>query len=258
MRMWILVGFLALGCSSDGETSVDSADATASTDTSGAQPDTVTPADTGTADVSANADTVIVPEDVASPADLGPMVLDTAPPLDTGSQPDASMDAGEPDTSTGPEDVSVVEDLGEPDAGPPCQPVCDDSACEIDDGCGGTCDCGGDLVCFLGQCTMAGGCTTEQDASVLATVDIGAVVGDCAPGCLLADDKATCGSDCISENTNLTDACSACFGGTVACTFDNCTFECGFGSAEACTTCQGEAGCFEQFEACAGVPALGT
>ncbi|MFT5432654.1 MAG: hypothetical protein ACI9OJ_003356 [Myxococcota bacterium] len=252
MRVWILVGFLALGCSADGETSDGLSDAIAQADSS------ITPSDIGNADVMVPTDTSTAPDDVTLPNDLGQMILDVEPPQDTAAQPDGSSDAVESDTSTEPADVSVVEDLGEPDTGTTCEPVCDDLACDIGDGCGGTCVCSDDLVCFLGQCTMAGGCTTGQDAEVLATVDIGAVVGECAPGCLLAEDKATCGSDCISEKTALTAACSGCFGGTVACTFDNCTLECGFGSAEACTACQAEAGCFDAFEACAGVPALGT
>ena len=50
------------------------------------------------------------------------------------------------------------------------------------------------------------------------------MVQDCALGCLLSGDIGTCGSDCMSENTDPSDGCAGCFGEVIACTAANALF----------------------------------
>ena len=101
-----------------------------------------------------------------------------------------------------------------------------------------------------------GACDNDADESELADLEatIDDVVQDCALGCLLSGDIGTCGSDCMSENTDLSDGCAGCFGEVIACTAANCPFQCLDANSESCADCR-ESNCNDDFEACAGIPA---
>jgi hypothetical protein len=200
-------------------------------DTGASEPDTFTGIEEDTS--SAVEDTTVEPSD------------------DTG----ASVDVEPVEDVTPEEDTSPSVDVApEEDTGPACVPECTGKVCGPD-GCGGECGtCGEGKQCTLGLCSSPGACTNDADGNVLASIDVAAVVEGCAKGCILAGDKATCGGDCLAKEAGLSADCAACFGGNVACAFTKCTFECGFGTAEACLSCQKEAGCFVEFESCAGLP----
>ena len=178
------------------------------------------------------------------------------PDQDTGPSNDVTSDedAGAVDPDAGP-DVAPEEDIAtDQDAGPACSPDCEGKLCGPD-GCGGECGaCAGGELCTLGLCSSPGACTNDADGGVLASIDVAKVVEGCAKGCILDSDKAACGGDCLVEEAGLSADCAACFGGNVACAFTKCTFECGFGSVESCLDCQSKAGCFVEFESCAGLP----
>ena len=71
-----------------------------------------------------------------------------------------------------------------------------------------------------------GACDNDADESELADLEatIDDVVQDCALGCLLSGDIGTCGGDCMSENTDLSDGCAGCFGEVIACTAASALF----------------------------------
>ena len=103
----------------------------------------------------------------------------------------------------------------------------------------------------------AGACDNAADEEELADIEdtLDDVVGDCALGCLLSSDKTTCGAECVSDNTNLSDGCAHCFGAIIECTAANCSLPCGINAAgESCASCR-EENCNSAFEQCAGIPA---
>jgi hypothetical protein len=227
----------------------------------------------GSADV--YADAVLIDASSEAPTDA------EAVPDDTGASEPDTFTAGEEDTGSEVEDTTVEpsddtgesadvepsedvtpdEDAGpsvdvapEDDTGPACVPECAEKVCGPD-GCGSECGtCAEGQQCTLGLCSSPGACTNDADGGVLASIDVAAVVEGCAKGCILESDKAACGGACVAKEAGLSADCATCFGGNVACAFTKCTFECGFGSAEACLTCQKSAGCFVEFESCAGLP----
>lgn len=188
-----------------------------------------------------------------SEEDTGITVEDTA--IEPSDDTEASVDVEPGEDVTPEEDAGPSVDVApEEDTGPACVPECTGKVCGPD-GCGGECGtCAEGKQCTLGLCSSPGACTNDADGNVLASIDVAAVVEGCAKGCILAADKAVCGGDCLAKEAGLTAGCAACFGGNVACAFTKCTFECGFGTADACLTCQKEAGCFGEFESCAGLP----
>lgn len=244
-----LLSFVAACESSSSSTTAGAADVStdaASTDTSSETPTDVeeAPGDTGASEP----DTSTGLEEDTSGA-----VEDTT--VEPSEDTEASVDVEPVEDVTPEEDTSPSVDVTpEEDTGPACVPECAEKVCGPD-GCGGECGtCGEGKQCTLGLCSSPGACTNDADGNVLASIDVAAVVEGCAKGCILASDKATCGGDCLAKEAGLTAGCAACFGGNVACAFTKCTFECGFGAADACLSCQKEAGCFGEFESCAGLP----
>ena len=97
-------------------------------------------------------------------------------------------------------------------------------------------------------------CNNTADLAILEEGEVTAAMGTCMPGCMMSEDLADCVADCLAEDTGLSAECSACFGETAACTFDNCLTECsGGGDDPECMACVDEQ-CGDAFEACSGVP----
>jgi hypothetical protein len=104
----------------------------------------------------------------------------------------------------------------------------------------------------------AGACMNETDGPLLDTPEkrdaVTAQATDCGIGCLGDDDVATCSVTCLVGATGLSVECSACYAGMVGCSKDNCLAEClAEPGSEACSNCQTEAGCFDDFYACSGM-----
>ena len=77
-------------------------------------------------------------------------------------------------------------------------------------------------------------------------------IGDTSEGGALAQ----CGTDCVSEQTQLSDGCSGCFGNVLACTMRECGAEAlgSIGGDTAALDACVEANCGDSFSACAGIP----
>ncbi len=169
--------------------------------------------------------------------------LDGVDAMDGASTADDVTDAGDDAGDTGDDSSS-------------CVPACGPGVQCGDDGCGGECGtCEAGETCTAGICSTPGACTNAQDEDVFATTDVAAEIGDCAPGCTFAGDKAACGAECMVQ-IGMTQGCAECFGGTVACVFENCTLACIAGATQGCLDCQEDNGCFTEFEECAGIPPL--
>ena len=102
-----------------------------------------------------------------------------------------------------------------------------------------------------------GACDNAADEAELEALEdtLEDIIGNCALSCILASDRATCGGDCVSADTGLSNGCSGCFGEIIACTADHCAVPCGWDAeGEDCASCR-EENCNDDFEACAGIPA---
>ncbi len=93
-------------------------------------------------------------------------------------------------------------------------------------------------------------CTNAADMAVLASIDVGMVVGDCAMTTFGAE-PAT--SNCIMMS-GLSSGCTACFSATVSCTVMHCITQCIGGETPACADCRAM-NCNDAFMTCAGIPA---
>jgi hypothetical protein len=246
--MWLSTVWVFLACETNDAASVTDVGSSTTGDDAMAS-DAASPPE----DVAPSPLDVAVGVDLGQSDDTGPAVDDVGDmPGDVEALDVGEPDVGDPDVSTAP-DVEEADTTPDPVDGGGCVPACDGLVCGPD-GCGGDCGvCTGGEVCTLGLCSAPGACTNDADGSVLGSVDVAGTVEGCAKGCVLATDKAVCGGDCLAKETGLSASCAACFGGNVACAFTKCTFECGFGSAEKCLECQTTAGCFVEFEACAGL-----
>ena len=146
-----------------------------------------------------------------------------------GGVPSASPDAGRVDSGAAPDAATGTVDAGAPDTG----------TGGVDTGTGGV-DTG-----------AGGACTNVADMALLASIDIGMVVGDCAMTTFGAE-PAT--SECIMRS-GLSAGCTTCFSGTVSCTLMHCLGECIGGESPACATCRAT-NCNAAFAVCSGIPAM--
>ena len=98
----------------------------------------------------------------------------------------------------------------------------------------------------------AGACDNQGDFDTLAGLQstLESKIQTCAFSCL--GQGASCAATCIENETELSTACSACFGEVIACTISNCALQCIDASSAGCTTCR-DTNCTPAFEACAGI-----
>jgi hypothetical protein len=79
---------------------------------------------------------------------------------------------------------------------------------------------------------------------------VAAVVASCAQSSFGNETKTT---ECIIQETGLSDDCGACFGASAACVVKNCLTQCiGGASSPGCVSCR-EQNCDPAFIDCAGV-----
>lgn len=186
--------------------------------------------------------------DESSPTDtaevLNPDVSDTSDtsaPADTGTPDTADTTADTTDTSPEVEEDTTAEvtpDTGAPDTGSP--DTADTTPEVIEDTAAPETD------------TSAGACDNQTDFDTLASVQstLESKIQTCAFSCL--GQGASCAATCIERETDLSTACSACFGEIIACTITNCALQCIDASSQNCTTCR-DTNCTPAFEACAGI-----
>ncbi len=172
--------------------------------------------------------------DTVAPADVPGPTPDAAPPTpeiigEIVDQPTPDVDQPTPDVDQPAPDV--IPDVGEePDIqvpGPDVEPSA------------GACDNAADLHILETQ-----GDTAVQDA-----------MGTCAMRCLMGG-TPTCHTDCVRDETGLSQQCSECFGAMLECTMDHCALPCATNaSGPNCISCM-EDNCYDGFEACAGMRPL--
>lgn len=98
-------------------------------------------------------------------------------------------------------------------------------------------------------------CLNDDDLAILlgGEVDATGEATTCGLGCLGDDDPGACSGACVADATGLSAGCSGCYANTVVCSIQNCLAPCSADpSSEACTTCQTDAGCIDDFNACTG------
>ena len=96
-----------------------------------------------------------------------------------------------------------------------------------------------------------GACTNEADQEIVDTTDVEAISYDCA---LKNLGNAKAATECIQEETGLSDACVGCFGQVNACGMSKCLAQCIQPQSKACTECIDE-NCMPAFEECSGLSA---
>jgi hypothetical protein len=97
----------------------------------------------------------------------------------------------------------------------------------------------------------AGACTNEADLAIVMSKDVAGITGQCGKENFGAEPKT---SECIKTGTGLSDACVACFAGTVKCVVEKCLNDClADANSQACKDCRA-ANCDPAFEACSGLP----
>ena len=169
--------------------------------------------------------------DESTPADttevLSPDASDTTEPADT-STPDTMSDTAMPDT---PPDIE--EDTADTSTPDTAMPDTADTAMPDADPPAGACDNQGDF---------------DTLASLQSTLE--SKIQTCAFSCL--GQGASCAATCIENETELSTACSACFGEVISCTITNCALQCIDANSAGCTTCR-DTNCTPAFEACAGI-----
>jgi hypothetical protein len=100
----------------------------------------------------------------------------------------------------------------------------------------------------------AGACTNAADQAILDDPSLMAEekISQCGND-NLAQEPGT--SNCIKQQTGLSDPCVGCFAGTIQCAATNCWLQCiGGSTAPACTACLAQF-CNTPFEACSGLSA---
>jgi hypothetical protein len=185
--------------------------------------------------------------DESTPADttevLSPDASDTTEPADT-STPDTMSDTAMPDTTpdieedtadTSTPDTAMPDtaDTTMPDTADTAMPDTADTAMPDADPPAGACDNQGDF---------------DTLASLQSTLE--SKIQTCAFSCL--GQGASCAATCIENETELSTACSACFGEVISCTITNCALQCIDANSAGCTTCR-DTNCTPAFEACAGI-----
>lgn len=171
-------------------------------------------------DVSEDGASDAVDDSVASASEVAETPEPDATPEDVAGPP--AVDVVAADAVATAEDVGVAEDVAAPDA-------------EEE---GGT------------------ACLTEQDELVFdevaatETSDFYQTMSDCAFGCFAVK---VCMSECLSDALGFTLGCATCVAEVLLCASGACLQECSDGGP-ACDPCMLEAGCWDLFEPCAGVP----
>lgn len=170
-------------------------------------------------DVSDTSDTS-TPADTETPDTTADTTADTTPEVEDDTAAEVTTDTSVPDTGT-------------PDTADTTQEVIEDTAAPDTD-------------------TSAGACDNQTDFDTLASVQstLESKIQTCAFSCL--GQGASCAATCIERETDLSTACSACFGEIIACTITNCALQCIDASSQGCTTCR-DTNCTPAFEACAGI-----
>ncbi len=99
----------------------------------------------------------------------------------------------------------------------------------------------------------AGACEGPADQSWLAANHgrVADISEDCAFDCLT--DDAACAATCVARETDLSRACSGCFGAYIDCTTSHCAMRCVFSGSDMCRDCQAKH-CDGAFVRCAGIP----
>lgn len=97
----------------------------------------------------------------------------------------------------------------------------------------------------------AAACTNADDLAIVMSKDVAGITGKCGQDNLGAEPKT---KDCIKAGTGLSDACVACFDGTVQCVVAKCFSECiADANSQPCKDCR-KTNCDPAFEACSGLP----
>ncbi|MFO0750476.1 MAG: hypothetical protein U1F43_33130, partial [Myxococcota bacterium] len=78
----------------------------------------------------------------------------------------------------------------------------------------------------------------------------------CGQSC--ADKASDCAQGCMVDGTDLSAACSDCFGALGVCAHDHCASPCATGTDAGCYACLTSAGCEAPFVECAGLPVPGS
>jgi hypothetical protein len=98
---------------------------------------------------------------------------------------------------------------------------------------------------------IPGACVNAADQDIIDTVNIVQHAANCIVSCM---SDVACLTDCISDDTGLSEACSACFAEGTLCIYSNCLSQClSDPESAACLECREESGCNEAFEACSGL-----
>lgn len=95
-----------------------------------------------------------------------------------------------------------------------CTPNCSGKACDVSDGCGGTCGCSGGLACVAGKCALP--CTKSDNYCM------GDVLQACGPAGALVDQQCST-ADCVASGYLAYSNCGANAGGTTKCLCIGCT-----------------------------------
>ncbi len=96
-------------------------------------------------------------------------------------------------------------------------------------------------------------CENETDCEFVASGQAASSARSCGLSCLASSDES-CASDCIQQDTGMSQECSDCYAASVACATENCLAQCGADpSSEACEQCQIDAGCRDDFYTCSGL-----
>jgi hypothetical protein len=137
---------------------------------------------------------------------------------------------------------------------------------------GAVADAGEEPVVDAGP-AVTNACTNDSDmAGVQATYADGASAADIASACGMQCFQAMgmalsneCVVDCMRTGTNsdISDACMGCFGGSVVCTVANCALICAADPSSAeCAACRcggnpASVNCVDVYSNCSGIPATG-
>ena len=139
-----------------------------------------------------------------------------------------------------------------------CVPDCYGKVCG-DNGCGVNCgDCAVGQICEGNKCVAVsnGTCNNGADLAIIAANEDGIsdAAKTCAMNCLGESDVVGCGAPCVEDATGLSEQCSACYVGVIACSIGNCLGECVADPyAEECLQCMEDMGCYSDFHSCSGL-----
>jgi len=102
-------------------------------------------------------------------------------------------------------------------------------------------------------------CLGDADLAILdpdGGAAVKAAATNCAMGCIAeptVEEIVVCANPCVITDTGLTEGCSACYTGIIACTIINCLADCVADSeAPECLACMDASGCYAAFYTCSG------